>query len=91
MIKSVVNSKFLFIKFSPEIRESVIMYDKIEVGNSFYSLRALVRCYQAHFTCAIYNKGKWLYVDDLKQTVSEFASLELMQKRYPFGWFFAIF
>ena len=36
LITSVVNSKFLFIEFSPEIRESILVYDKIKVGNTFY-------------------------------------------------------
>jgi hypothetical protein len=88
---SVVNSKFLFIEFSPEIRESVIMYDKIKVGNSFYTLKALVRCSGAHFTCSVQITGKWLYFDDLRPTVREFASKDSLKQCIPGGWFFAVF
>ena len=91
MVSSVVNSKFLFIEFSPEIRESVFLYDKIIVGNSFYTLKASVRCSQAHFTCAIQNSGKWLYFDDFKRLVREFKSLDFVQMQFPGGWFFAVF
>ena len=91
MATSVVNSKFLFIEFAPEALAGLIMYDKIEVGNCWYHLKSLVRCYQSHFTCGIVNDQKWLYFDDLLQTVREFPSLEAMQRHIPGGWFFAVF
>ena len=87
MATSVVNSKFLFIEFAPEALAGLIMYDKIEVGNCWYHLKSLVRCYQSHFTCGIVNDQKWLYFDDLLQTVREFPSLEAMQRHIPGGWF----
>ena len=43
------------------------------------------------FTCNIVNDQKWLYFDDLLQTVREFPSLEAMQRHIPGGWFFAVF
>ena len=45
------------------------------------------------FTCNIVNDQKWLYFDDLLQTVREFPSLEAMQRHVhiPGGWFFAVF
>ena len=43
------------------------------------------------FTCNIVNDQKWLYFDDLLQTVREFPSLEAMQRHIPGGWFFALF
>ena len=89
---TVVNSKFLFVEFSPEVRDNVDMHDKIAVGNSLYTLKALVRCYGPHFTCAVYmNGGKWMYFDDLRSTVREYANLELLRKHNPLGWFFAVF
>jgi len=88
---SVVNSKFLFIEFAPEALAGLIMYDKIEVGNCWYNLKSLVRFYQSHFTCGIVSDQKWLYFDDLLQTVREFPSLEAMQRHIPGGWFFAVF
>ena len=89
----VVNSTFLFIEFAHEALAGLIMYEKIEVGNCWYNLKSLVRCYQSvsHFTCGIVNDQKWLYFDDLLQTVREFPSLEAMQRHIPGGWFFALF
>ena len=85
---SVVDSKFLFIEFAPEALAGLIMYDKIEVGNCCYNLKSLVRCYQSdsHFTCNIVNDQKWLYFDDLLQTVREFPSLEAMQTKTHSRW-----
>ena len=93
METSVVNSKFLLIEFAPEALVGLIMYDKIEVGNCWYNLKSLVHCYQSdsHFTYNIVNDQKWLYFDDLLQTVREFPSLEAMQRHIPGGWFFAVF
>jgi len=34
------------------------MYEKIEIDNSFYVLKALVRNHNVHFTCAIHNDKK---------------------------------
>ena len=93
MATSVVSSKFLFIEFAPEALAGLIRCDKIKVGNCCYNLKSLVRCYQSdsHFTCNIVNEQKWLYFDDLLQTVREFPSLEAMQRHIPGGWFFAVF
>ena len=87
--RSVVNSKFLFIEFAPEALAGLIMYDKIEVGNCWYNLKSLVRCYQSLFTFG--SDQKWLYFDDLLQTVREFPSLEAMQRHIPGGFFFFVF
>ena len=87
----VVNSTFLFIEFDPEALAGLIMYDKIEVGNCWYNLKSLVRCFQSHFTCGIVNDQKWLHFDVLLQTLREFPSLEAMQRHIPGGWFFALF
>ena len=87
----VVNSTFHSIEFAHEALAGLIMYEKIEVGNCWCNLKSLVRCYQSHFTCGIVNDQKWLYFDDLLQTVREFPSLEAMQRHIPGGWFFAVF
>ena len=55
MATSVVNFRLLFIEFSPETITGLVMYDKIEVGKSWYTLKGLVRCQQSHFTCAIHS------------------------------------
>lgn len=65
-----INSKFLFIEFSPEMMEGLIMYDRIEVGGFWYSLNGMVRSCNNHFTCAIHNQAnRWQYFDDLCKTV----------------------
>lgn len=68
------------------------MYDKIKVGNSFYTPKALARRFGAHFTCGIRSRGtNWLYFDDLGETVREFASMDLLKQCFQGRWFFAIF
>ena len=58
------NSKFVLIEFSPEIMRyiSTCIYANIQVRNTPYSLKGLVRSFQSHFTCHIENK--WVYFDD---------------------------
>ena len=51
-MKSTVSSRFVFVEFAPEIMEIWIMYEKIEIDNSFYVQKALVRNCNVHFTCA---------------------------------------
>ena len=69
----------------------LVMYDNIEVGKFWYSLKGLIRCHQSHFTCAIHSEDKWLFFDDLVQTVKTFPTLEAMQRQIPIGSFFAVF
>ena len=85
-----VNSKFIFIEFSPEIINDISIEEEIQLQNTSYSLKGLVWCYQKHFTCAVHIEGKWVYFDDLCNFVKHFSSLKLLQQQYPFGWFFII-
>lgn len=87
MATSAVNSRLLFIEFSSETMAGLVMYDKIEVGKSWYNLKGLVRCQQSHFTCAFHSEDKWLFFDDLVQTVKTFPTLEAMQRQIPIGCF----
>ena len=90
-LKKRLNSRLLFIEFSPEIMTGLVMYDKIEVGKSRYNLKGLVRCQQSHFTCAISSEDRWLFFDDLVQTVKTFPTFEATQRQIPIGWFFCSF
>ncbi len=86
-----VNSKFVLIEFSADIMGLRYMYESIEVRNSCYSLKGLVRCFQNHFTCAVYIRNKWVYFDDLCHTVKEYSSLKQLSQCYNAGWYFAIY
>ena len=82
---SVVNSKFVFIEFSDEIVNCVTIHEHTEFDNSSYTLQGLVRCYQRHFTCAIKIENKWIYFDDMCNTVQEFTSLNQLFSYYREG------
>ena len=82
---SVVNSKFVFIEFSDEIVNCVTIHEHTEFDNSSYTLHGLVRCYQRHFTCAIKIENKWIYFDDMCNTVQEFTSLNQLFSYYREG------
>ena len=69
---SAVNSKFVFIEFLNEIINCVTIHEQTEFDSSPCALQGLVRCYQRHFTCAINIKNKWIYFDDMCNTVQEY-------------------
>ena len=91
-VKSTINSKFLFIEFSSEMMERLIMYDRIKVGGCWYSLKGMARSCNNHFTCAIHNQAnRWQYSDDLCKTVLEFPDISSLNRHFPNGWFFTVF
>ena len=64
------------------------MYDKIEVGGCWYSLKAMVRCCNKHFTCTLHNQAnRWQHFDDLCKTVLEFPDISSSQQHFPNKWF----
>lgn len=81
-MKSTANSRFVFIEFAPEVMDGLIMYEKIEIDNSSYVLKGLVRNHSVHFTCAVHNDKKWFYFDDLNKYVREFTSIDLIQQQF---------
>lgn len=66
-------------------------FDHINVGETKYRLKAMVRCHNNHFTCAILIAKKWTYFDDLISNVKELANLISLKSQFPQGWFFTTF
>lgn len=60
----------------------------MEILDSYFSLKAIVRCSSHYFTVA---GPQWIYIDDLCPSVQTFPSLVQLQQNYSTGWFFAIF
>ena len=78
-------STFLFIEFSSERINVVPTFDHINLGETKYRLKAMVRCHNNHFTCAILIAEKWTYFDDLISNVKEFANLNSLKSQFPQG------
>jgi len=60
-------------------------------GDKIYKLRSLVRNHSGHFTCAISYQGKYVYVDDLSNTVLQFENIASLLSAYSIGWFFTVY
>jgi len=64
------------------------LYENINVGQTEYKLKWMVRSYNKHFTCAVLIQGKWTYIDDLCSGVKAFSNLAALKKQFKQGWFF---
>ena len=62
--------------------------ENINVGQTKYKLKGMVRSFYRHFTCAVLIQGKWVYIDYLCSGVEEFTNLAALKKRFEQGWFF---
>ena len=70
---------------------ALVFYDQITVTNIEYSLKGIVRSQHSHFTCAFLHDSKWLYVDDLCNTVQSFLNTSNLYEYHQHGWFFAVY
>ena len=50
ILTSVAHSKFVFIEFSPELMNVIKLYKNINVGQTEYKLKGMVRSCNKHFT-----------------------------------------
>lgn len=91
VLRTVSNSKFLFIEFPPELMVDIDVFEEIEVSGAQYNLRGIVRCHNNHFTCGVESHRKWTYFDDLSVNLQEFPSLETLRQVYSHGCFFTIY
>ena len=55
------------------------LYENINVGQTEYRLKGMVRSCNKHFTCAVLIQGKWTYIDDLCSGVKEFSNLATLK------------
>ena len=53
VLRNVLNSRFLFIEFSPALMNDINVFEDIEISGAQYKLRGVVRCHNNHFTCAV--------------------------------------
>lgn len=81
---------FLTIELSSSCISQVLFPQNMEVSVS-YSLEAIVRCKNHHFTVAIKQNNHWLYVDHLCISVKEYSSLFELFLNHHDGWFFAVY
>ena len=87
ILTSAAHSKFVFIEFSPELMNVIKLYKNINVGQTEYKLKGMVRSCNKHFTCAVLSQEKWTYIDDLCSDVKEFSNLAAPKKKFKEGWF----
>ena len=87
ILTSVAHSKFVFIEFSPELMNVIKLYKNINVGQTEYKLKGMVRSCNKHFTCTVLSQEKWTYIDDLCSDVKEFSNLAAPKKKFKEGWF----
>lgn len=90
-LTSAAHSKFHFIEFSPELMNGIHLYESINVGDTEYQLKGMVRSYNSHFTCAVLIGGKWTFIDELCSNVKEFSNLVSLKQQFSQGWLFAIY
>ena len=50
VLRNVLNSSFLFIEFSPALKNDINVFEDIEISGAQYRLRGVVRCHNNHFT-----------------------------------------
>ena len=78
VLRNVLNSRFLFIEFSPAVMKDINVFEEIEISGAQYKLRGVVRCTcnNHHFTCAVkhHSACKWTYFDDLSVNLQEFSN-----------------
>ena len=81
---------FLTIERSSNCISRVIFPQNLDVSVC-YSLKAIVRCMNHHFTVAIKETSHWLYIDDLCFSVRQYSSLSGLFNKHCNGWFFAVY
>ena len=91
IVATFIPAKILFIEFSNNTMNTLVFYDQITVTDIEYSLKGIVRCQHSHFTCAFLHDSKWLYVDDLCNTVQSFLNTSDLYEYHQHGWFFAVY
>ena len=93
VLRNVLNSRFLFIEFSPALMKDINVFEEIEISGAQYKLRGVVRCHNNHFTCAVkdHSARKWTYFDDLSVNLQEFPNFRSLRQVYKEGRFFSIY
>ena len=84
-------SEVVFVEFSPGLMSLTTFTERISMlGISYYSY-AMVRNLGNHFTCAVLENNRWVYIDDLQEDCDNFTTLQQLLLRFPSGWFFGVY
>ena len=85
ILTSVAPSKFVFVEFSPELMNVIKLYENINVGQTEYKLKGMVRSCNKRFTWAVLIQKKWTYPVywlPLFRCVKEFSNLTALKKQF---------
>ena len=74
---------FSTIQLSSNCINYAVFPSTMEVLGFWYSLKSLVQCCNHHFTVALNSGTYWIYIDDLRISVTEY-SLQLVILYMPF-------
>ena len=88
---SLTPSRILLIEFASDAINKLSFFDNINALQHSYQLKGLVRCLNLHFSCAVFENGSWLLIDDLCDTTISFDTVSQLLSHYPHGWFFGVY
>ena len=63
----------------------------MDVLGQRYVLKGMIRCSSHHFTVAVKDDTRWVYIDDMCVLVRSYTTFQDLLHSHPNGWFFAIF
>ena len=78
----------MVVEFSSNSIKGMPFSLTMEILDSYFSLKAIVRCSSHYFTVA---GPQWIYIDDLCPSVQTCPSLVQLQQNYSTGWFLPYF
>ena len=84
-------SEVVFVEFSPGLMSLTTFTEHISMLGISYHLYAMVRNLGNHFTCAVLENNRWVYIDDLQEDCDNFTTLQQLLLRFPSGWFFGVY
>lgn len=84
-------SRILCIEMSVDSMNVLHYKEQIHILGQSYSLRAVVRNFSGHFSCAVFENGRLYLFDDLQIRVPTFSNVEELYERNAGGWFFGVY
>ena len=83
--------RFLTVELSSNYINQIFFPLTMDVLGQNYVLKGMVRCISSHFTVAIKDDARWMYVDDMCVSVRIYASFQHLLSSHSNGWFFATY
>ena len=87
----VILPRFLTMELSSNYINQIFFPLTMDVLGQNYVLKGMVRCLSSHFTVAIKDDARWIYVDDMCVSVRIYTSFQHLLSSHSNGWFFAIY